>query len=91
MSERYVVSKVTGFPISGMQPTNGKKRTIWSVLDSAICYRPVSEYSHGGNQFQKKNTVYGEQGERNMRALADRLNAEDERRGQRCVTAGSTT
>ena len=70
--ERYVVSSVTGYSITQMGATARKPQTIWSVLDSGNCYLPVWRRSRG------QRNCFGTQGEQNMRALAARLNAEDD-------------
>jgi hypothetical protein len=74
MSPRYVVSSVTGYPITpGAASSSTKSKTIWSVLDSGYCYLPVSAFvAHS-----PYNSPFGEAGERNARHLAALMNALD--------------
>lgn len=79
MKPRYVVSSVTGWAITPTGATTGPTpQTIWTVLDSAFCYRPVTKIRRGGGGSFRARTSFGDKGERQMRELADRLNAEDE-------------
>jgi hypothetical protein len=71
MKPRFVVSSVTGYPIIASGATTGVgPRTIWSVLDSAVCYQEVTTVRH--------HYSYGDRGEREARKLADELNALEE-------------
>jgi hypothetical protein len=70
MKPRYVVSSVTGYPIIESGATSGvAPKSIWSVLDSAFCFEPVTTVRH--------HYSYGERGEREARRLAAELNALD--------------
>lgn len=69
MRPRFVVSKVSGYPITpGAAASSRIPRTIWSVLDSANRYLPVN----GPVTYSR----FGARGEQAMRALAAELNAE---------------
>jgi hypothetical protein len=75
---RFVASSVTGYPITQKWEA-GKERTIWSVLDSAFSFRRVDNLT--------RRHRYGERGERNARALAAKLNADQALRVKRARLA----
>lgn len=67
---RFVVTSVTGFSSGGPNVwspgTGGRLVTVWGVLDSAYCYQIVRVFKGVHD------------GEGSARALAARLNAEDD-------------
>lgn len=71
MAERFRVATVTGWPITKSTLNGGpryqrpKPSTLYYVLDSAYCFRPVGEFNDRGKSAEVK-----------ARALADRLNEE---------------
>jgi hypothetical protein len=69
MSERFRLSSVTGYPIPPVgtwRRTEWKPRTIWSLLDSANCFRPVGK------------SGFGERARERLQRQADRMNALDQ-------------
>lgn len=80
MKPRYTVGTVTGWPITptsmlGFRFTTVKPSTLAYVYDSACCYREIAHFnSRGGHIAEAK-----------AQALADKMNA-DEERGQTDLT-----
>jgi hypothetical protein len=75
MSDRFKVSSVTGYNVSPSGGTGMKPQTIWTVLDSAFCYRPMTAFvkAHG----VLAESSFNERGEQRARAVAAELNAWD--------------
>jgi hypothetical protein len=81
MNERFVVGCVTGWPITAGSIASGRNvtlrpRSVWYVWDRAYCYEIVGEFRSAKLKGGRKGETIS--GEKQARACAARLNAEQQ-------------